>query len=393
MRKRLLVSWASVLFAGLVVLGCDFFTNNGSTTTGATGFVYVLNSGGASGVGSVSGYQANASTGVLLSLVNSPFGVGAALSTPNSMSGDALGRVLYVSSNLGNGGINGFVISQSTNTLGQLTSAGVTATKAAPVAIAVDPAERAVYAVEAGPQVEGFAINTSTGALTAQANSPYSLVPPETAGVSPTCVTVAASGGFLFIGMNNGDILSVPINGDGTLGIATTVKTTPLAGVVNVAALAAAPTVTLLYAVDGTTNLSAYAINSSTGSLAALRSTPFSAGAGPIGVGVASVNGTPTYVFTANDGGTIGAFLISSSPALIPITNSPFPSPVTPAALAVDPSQNFLYIVSGGGSNQVLSFVIVGGALSAPGTSNPPTGTAPTAVVAVPCAGGSNVCG
>ena len=366
------------------MVGCKGFFTSGSTNPGTTGFVYVLNSGGASGVGSVSGYQANASTGVLLSLLNSPFGVANQVSTPNSMSGDALGRVLYVSSNLGSGGINGFLISQNTNTLGQLTSAGVTATKVAPVAIAVDPAARAVYAVEAGPQVEGFTITAGTGALTAQKNSPYSLVPPEAGGVSPTCVTVAASGGFLFVGMNNGDIVSVPINSDGTLNVATAVKTPPLTGVSNVAALAVDPTVRLLYAVDGTTNISAFSINSSTGALTALRATPFSAGAGPVSVGVASVNGTPTYVYTANDGGTIGAFIITSNPPLTAVTGSPFLSSVTPIALAVDPSGNFLYVVSSGGSNTVLSFVIVGGALQAPSTTNPPTGTAPTAVVAVP---------
>jgi len=385
MRTRLLVSWGTLLVVGLVVIGCNgFFTNGGSTTPGTTGFVYVLNSGGASGVGSVSGYAANASTGVLSPLVFSPFGVASQLSTPNSMSADALGRFVYVSSNLGSGGINGFIISQNTNTLGQLTSAGVTATLAAPVAIAVDPAARAVYAVEDGAQVEGFTITASTGALAAQKNSPYSLVPPEAGGVSPTSVTVAASGGFLFVGMSNGDILSVPINSDGTLNIATIVKTTPLAGVINVAALTADPTVRLLYAVDGTTNISAYSINSSTGALVALRATPFSAGQGPVSVGVASVNGTPTYVFTANDGGTLGAFIITSNPPLTVVAGSPFPSSITPLALAVDPSGNFLYLVGSGGSNTVLSFVIVGGALQAPATTNPPTGTAPTAVVAVP---------
>jgi DNA-binding beta-propeller fold protein YncE len=89
-------------------------------------------------------------------------------------------------------------------------------------------------------------------------------------------------------------------------------------------------------------------------------------------------------LYTANDGGTLGGFIISSNGSLTLISGSPFASSVTPLALAVDPSGNFIYVVGSGGSNTVLSFVIVGGSLVAPSTANPPTGTAPTSVIAVP---------
>jgi len=378
MKTRLLVSWCALLFAGIVVTGCGFFNNTpGSTTPGTTGFVYVLNSGGASGVGSVSGYAANPTTGVLSSLVFSPFVVASQVSTPNSMSGDAFGRYLYVSSNVGGGGINGFLISQNTNP-GQLSSVGVTATKAAVVALVVDPGGGAVYAVEAGPQVEGFSIASGTGALTAQANSPYSL-----GSGTPTSIAIAPSGGFLFVGMNNGFIVTVPINSDGTLNITNIVRTAPLAGIINVAALTVDPTVRFLYAVDGAQFISLFLINATTGALTPVSPT-VSAGAGPVSVGVAAVTGVPTFLYTANDGGTLGAFIISSSGTLSLVSGSPFSSSVTPLALAVDPSGAFLYVVGSGGSNTVLSFVIVGGVLQAPSTTNPPTGTSPTSVVAVP---------
>jgi len=394
MRTRLLACWGTLLLVGLVVVGCKGFFTSQSTTPGTTGFVYVLNSAqGAGNIGSISGYQANASTGVLSPLVNSPFGTGSQLNTPTSMSADALGKFVYVSSAAGAAGggpgVAGFVISSNTNTLGQLSSTtqGVQATQATPAAIAVTPSAGAVYAVESGaggPQVEGFTINTSTGVLTAQAGSPYSLVPPETSTVSPTSVTVASSGAFLFVGVNNGDIVSVPIKGDGTLNIAAAVKTAALAGVTNVAALAADSSV--LYAVDGTQYVSTYIINLSTGALTAVAK--YAAGSAPISVGVVSVNGingTPTFVYTVNQGSNnVSAFIIGNSGTLSALANSPFSlSITTPVALAVDPSQAFLYVV-GKGSNSVLSFVIVNGQLSAPATSNPPTGTAPTAVVAVP---------
>ena len=379
MKTRLLVSWCALLFAGIVVTGCGFFNNTpGSTTPGTTGFVYVLNSGGASGVGSVSGYAANPTTGVLSSLVFSPFVVASQVSTPNSMSGDAFGRYLYVSSNVGGGGINGFLISQNTNP-GQLSSVGVTATKAAVVALVVDPGGGAVYAVEAGPQVEGFSIASGTGALTAQANSPYSL-----GSGTPTSIAIAPSGGFLFVGMNNGFIVTVPINSDGTLNITNIVRTAPLAGIINVAALTVDPTVRFLYAVDGAQFISLFLINATTGALTAIQATPVSAGAGPVSVGVAAVAGVPTFLYTANDGGTLGAFIISSNGTLTLVSGSPFPSSITPLALAVDPSGAFLYVVGSGGSNTVLSFVIAGGVLHAPSITNPPTGASPTSVVAVP---------
>jgi len=399
MRKRLLVSWGALLFVGLVVLGCDFFTNNGSTTTGTTGLVFVLNSAqGAGGIGSISGYLANISNGSLSALVNSPFGVGSQLSTPNSMSADALGRFVFVSSNQGSGGINGYVISQDANTIGQLDSAGITPTIAAPAAIAEHPSAGAVYAVETtstgAPQIEGFGI-TGSGTLTAQAKSPYSLMPTEPSGVSPTSVTVAASGGLLWVGMNNGDIVSVPINSDGTLS-SSIVKTAPLAGVTNVAALTADPTLSFLYAVDGTQFVSLYGINRSTGALTAV--SKLTVESGPVGVGVASVNGTPTYVFTANRGSSnVAAFVIGSGGALTgPLLCASCALAVPPLALAVDPSNNFLYVAGGAAdtTGSVLSFVIVGGTstLSPSSTPSASTGTAPTAVVAVPCAAGPANC-
>jgi 6-phosphogluconolactonase len=380
MKTRLLLAWCALLVAGIVVTGCGFFNNNNSTTPGTTGFVYVLNSGGGSGVGSVSAYAANPSTGVLTSLLSSPFSVAAQLTTPNSMSADALGRYVYVSSNGGSGGINGFLISSNTDTQGQLASVGVTATKAVVIALVVDPAGRAVYALEAGPQIEGFAITAGTGALTAQTGSPYSV-----GTGTPTSIAIAPSGGFLFVGMNNGFIFSVPINTDGTLATGTSiVSNANLPGVINVAALTVDPTVHFLYAVDGSTNISPFVINSTTGALVAVQNTPVSAGAGPVSVGVASVSGVPTYLYTANDGGTIGGFIIASNGALTLVSGSPFSSTIAPLALAIDPSGNFVYLVGSGGSNTVLSFVISGGLLEAPSTTNPPTGTSPMAVVAVP---------
>jgi len=364
-----------------MLVGCNGFFTSGSTTPGTTGFVYVLNQ-NTGGIGSISAYLADAATGDLTPLLNSPTGAG---STPNSIAADRLGRFVYASNQ--GGGINGFLVSQNTNTLGQLTSTGAaTPTKANPVAIAVDPSARAVYAVEPGPQVEVFAITLATGVLTAPA-SPASLSPPAAIGISPTSVTVAASGTFLFVGMADGSILSLPINADGTLKTAAIVSTPPLSGIQTVSSLTATPTVRFLYAVDGTTqslqNLSAYAIDSSTGALTAVSATPFQAGLGPVGV---AVDARSLFVFTANEGSNnVSAFTIGGNGTLGVVLNSPFGvSATTPVAVAVDPSGNFLYVANKG-SNTVSSFVILGNGVLTPSLApSAITGTAPVAVVAVP---------
>jgi 6-phosphogluconolactonase (cycloisomerase 2 family) len=383
---RLLASWCVLIVVGFLIVGCKGFFTDQSSAPGTTGFVYILNSAqGAGGVGSVSGYQAGVTNGALNTLLNSPFSVASQLSTPNSMSADLFGRFVFVSSNQGSGGINGFAISQNINTLGQLNSTGVTTTSAAPAAIAEAPSAAAVYAVESGtggPQAEAFTVNPSTGALTAKTGSPFSL------GASGTPTSVLVVGALLFVGMADGSILGVPINADGTLNVSKIVTTSPTAtGISKVADLAVDGSGRLLYAVDGTQKVVGFAINAGTGALAAVANA--TAGSSPVSVAVASVNGTPTFAFTANQGGSVSIFLISNSGALTQVIGSPLAvSVITPIALAVDPSQAFLYLV-GSGSTTPLSFVIVPSSippLVANTLPNPPAGTAPAAVVAVPSA-------
>jgi 6-phosphogluconolactonase len=386
MRPRtLLASYALLLL--LALTGCNgFFTSEGGATQ-TTGFVYVLNQ-NPGGIGSVSGFSAAPTTGVLTQLLNSPFGAGNQLSSPNSMSVDASGKFLYVS-NTGGGGIVGFAISQSALTLGQLSSIATTATTANPAAIVVDGSLRAVYAVEPGPQVEAFTINSSTGALTAQTGSPYSL---GASAAAPTSVAEAANGAFLFVGMNDGSILSVPINSNGTVNVSAgaVITTLPLAGVSKVASLAADTAVRFLYAVDGIQNISAYTITSGTGKLTAVSNTPFTGGGSalsPVSVGVDTLNAN-TFVFAANkDSNNVSAFNVGGNGALTSVTGSPFPetSATAPFALAVDPSGNFVYVANNTSPGNVASFVVLGnGALSAASTPNASTGSNPVAVVAIP---------
>lgn len=394
MRLRfILVCWSALLLLGMALAGCsDFFpstTNNPSTT----GFVYVLNQ-PSSGFGSISAFLADANTGSLTPLLNSPFSVstGAGM-LATSMGGDAFGKFLFVlskaSSGTPPGQVNGFVISQNSTTLGQLTSAGsAVSTAAAPFALAVDPGARSVYVLEGGT-VEGFAINN--GALSALSGSPFDLGAATGTTVNGSTLIVAASGRFLFVGTNDGHILSVPINSDATLQLTTSggssavVVTAPLSGVANVTSLFADPLVRFLYAVDGTRNLSGYGINSTTGGLTPISATPFTQ-SGMLGPVHVAVDARGIFVFTANkDSNNVSVFAIAGNGTLTQVLNSPFSvAPGTlPVSLTVDPSANFLYVANNG-TNTVSSFVIVSGGLTPSGTPTAVTGTGPVDVVASP---------
>jgi len=385
MRIRLLASWCALLLVGLAALGCKGFFTDVNTTPGTIRFVYVLNQ-NPSGIGSISGYLADASTGALATLTNSPTGVGTLTSLPNSMSSDAAGKFLFVSSQnvpAPGGGVNGFLINGTTGALASVGATTATAAGATPAALFVDPAARAVYVLEPGSpsKVEGFAINSSTGALSALTGSPFSL-----GNVNATSLAEDPSGRFLFVGANvsggTGQILTVPINSDATLNV-----TTPIASVntpTPVVSLAVTPSARFVFAADGVQGVSAFSVSSTSGALTLVGSSPFTT-AGMLAPVSVAVDTQSRFIFTANrDSNSVSGFTIGASGALTAATVPPVTAGTKPLALAGDPSGAFLFVANNT-SNTVSSFVILGnGTLSASSTPTANTGTGPVAVVAVP---------
>ncbi len=167
----------------------------------------------------------NLSPGALSPISGSPFSVS---TFPGSIAVDPSGNFTYEADRSGNVWV--LTINPVTGALAISTavSAGMT-----PFAIVVDPMDRFVYVANRDSNnVSAFTLNSSTGALTSVAGSPFP------AGTAPFSVAVDPSGTFVYV------------------------------------------------ANSGSNNVSVYTINSTTGALSPVSGSPFPAGAAPSSVAI-----------------------------------------------------------------------------------------------------------
>jgi 6-phosphogluconolactonase (cycloisomerase 2 family) len=189
-------------------------------------FAYVSDS----GEDAISAYSVDATTGALTPLATPTFGTD---EHPQDLTMDATGTHLYAP--VANGSTAGAIDWFTINADGTLTGktsipAGVT-----PVFLAMDPTGPYAYAASAnGAEVYGYAVDATSGALTALPNSPYS----TGAGSKPQFITIDPSGKFGYT------------------------------------------------ANEGTANLSGFAIDPTSGALTAVPNSPFPAGLKPIFVSI-----------------------------------------------------------------------------------------------------------
>ncbi len=119
----------------------------------------------------------------------------------------------------------------------------------------------------------------------------------------------------------------------------------------------------------GAGSVSAYTVNSSTGTLSEVKGSPFSAGNGTIAVGTDSAG---KFVYAANQASNnVSGYTINRNDGtLTQVSGSPFSAGTSPAWVAVDPGGRFVYVVNGG-SNDISLFSVnsSSGALSANGTN------------------------
>ncbi len=107
--------------------------------------------------------------------------------------------------------------------------------------------------------------------------------------------------------------------------------------------------------VPGTGNVSAYTINSATGALRAVVGSPYEAGNQPDSI---TVEPSGRFVYVANYGGAVSAYAINSSTgALRAIAGSPFAAGSFPNSVTVDPSGRFAYVANSG-DNTVSAYAI-----------------------------------
>jgi 6-phosphogluconolactonase len=186
--------------------------------------------------------------------------------------------------------------------------------------------------------ISAYAVNSTTGALTAVAGSPF-----VSTGSQPDAVWAGPGGNFLYVANSASNDLSIfsISTGTGVLSAQGTVPTgvAPYGIVVD-------PTGSYLYVSNNSSNdVSGYAINASSGALIELSGSPF-----PVGVAPTSLKTDPSgqFLFVANFGSSSVSVLHldSSSGALSSVTGSPFASGRGPISIAIDPTGAFAYVAN-----------------------------------------------
>ena len=245
------------------------------------------------------------------------------------MTVDPSGRFAYVT-NLDGNTISAYAINSSTGALTRLASSPL-AGGGSPFYVTVDPSGQSAYVVNLfGNNVSAYTIDTSTGALSEVAGSPFAAV------MQPSSVTVEPSGRFAYVTNEctarncvKGDVSAYTINS--STGALSRIAGSPFAPGIEPFSMTVDPSGRFAYVANACGfsagclpgKVSAYTINSSTGALRAVAGSPFPAGKFPSSV-IVDPAGRFVYVTNLLDN-TVSAYTINSSTgALSEIAGSPF---------------------------------------------------------------------
>jgi 6-phosphogluconolactonase len=250
-----------------------------------TRFLYLTNSNG------VLGYTINSSTGALTPIAGSPFPAG---STPIQAIVDPTGKFLYASNNGDSmGTISAYSIDSTTGVLTPIAGSPF-ATQAnfpGPAGFAFGSGGKFLYVGMAGTAnangvVTGFAVDSTTGALTQISGSPFA------AGKDPGHIASDPKGKFLFTANSQDNTVSA-FTIDGTSGVLTPIAGSPFAAGGGPVSLAVDRDGTFVYLgmqpspIAGTQGLSVLRIDGTSGALTALAGSPFATDQFFFGVAVA----------------------------------------------------------------------------------------------------------
>jgi len=343
-------------------------------------FVYAANTGS----NDVSAYTIDPRTGALTPIAGSPFPAGSA---PVSVAVDPSGKFAYVA-NFNSSTVSAYTIDPRTGALTPIAGSPFPVGSESlfagsePLSVAVDPSGRFTYVTNSTGGVSGFMIDSSTGALTAIAGSPFP------SGLFPASVAVDPSGKFAYVA----DQFSAPNNIsayaiDPSTGVLSPVAGSPFPaqpGFPEPVSVAVVPSGRFAYVVNtGSFTVSAFTIEPSTGALTAVAGSPVRTGFVPAAVAV-HPSGKFAYVANEGSGDDVSAYTIDPrTGALTAIAGSPFPAPADsiPISVAVDPSGKFAYVANfNGASVSVYAIDPRTGALTTIAGSPFPAGSAPHSV-------------
>ena len=314
-------------------------------------------------------------------------------------SSSRLAGILLVTSQ-GAKDVNSYGIDLNTGVLTQLNTAAPVPANSVPGPIVLDPSGNFAYVANmdssgGSGNISAYSVDKNGKLASAGSN--------VTTGVNPVGVAIDGGNHFLFVanqGSNNVSVFSIGSNASLTAAGTFDTGITPVGGSSPATpnALAVTPSGSFLYVANqGQNTVTAFAVTAGTGALTRVGGSPvaatFPAGTAPSGL---TIDTGGKYLYVANSGSNnVSAFVICASAlpgcgsttngSLVPVTGSPFSAGLGPVSLAVDPTDNFLYVVDMT-SNQLSGYRInpSTGALTALATPAVSTGTTPLFVAIHP---------
>jgi 6-phosphogluconolactonase len=182
---------------------------------------------------------------------------------------------------------------------------------------------------------EAFSVDTTTGVLTS--------LGPVALGSGTSDVEITPKGNFLYAA-NNGDSTISGFAINATTGALTAVPGSPFAGGPGCASSLIHPSGKFVYGQNFDATISAFSINQKTGTLTPVPGSPFP---GPPFAGNTNIRATPNglFIYDEPDTGGITGFSVNlSTGALTQIAGSPFAPGASGFTALPDPGSNFLYL-------------------------------------------------
>jgi 6-phosphogluconolactonase (cycloisomerase 2 family) len=228
-------------------------------------------------------YKINQTTGALTKVAGSPFTTD--IVAPDDVVVDPTGRFLLVAEDCcaDTGGVTVYSITPATGKLTAVAGSPFlpSSDTSEPAGVTVDPTGRFVYTANGGGfgsfGITAYSINAATGKLTLVGT----LLP---GGGNPWAVTTDVTGRYVYMTNNDATIDGYAINS--STGELSALTESPFAASVSTRGLSADPSGSFLYLSNGD-QLLGYSIDGATGVLTQLSSSPYSAGIDPLSVFVA----------------------------------------------------------------------------------------------------------
>ncbi|HEY2497355.1 MAG TPA: beta-propeller fold lactonase family protein [Candidatus Angelobacter sp.] len=351
--------------SGFLIIGIAGFLSG--CASGHKQFAYVVGQ----GTNEVFEFQVH-NSGALAPLGTPNFAVG---SNPSAVTAHTSGDFLYIADfagndvtlldiNAGNGNLS---VPVSTSIVVPVNPPNVFATGAGPIALAMSPTTPFLYAADqTSGDITAFTVDPGTGSLGAVAGSPFLITPAS----NPQSLAISPQGNLLFTANpTQGTVAAFVINSNGALAaVAGSPFSTGVGSTPN--SIAVEHSGRFLYVADTAHNaVLGFAIQSN-GTLTPISGSPFGTGAAPSGIGI---DPQGALLFVANAGSNdVSAYAIdSSSGALGAISGSPFATGgVGPSAVAVDANTSIVYVTDEV-SHDVAAFGIASNGVLKPVTGSP----------------------